>query len=104
MNRFVKEVLPKGLEIAKAEEVALSRHLMELTNSLAYDYEYTGHNCNCEFCQYNTDDYEPLTTVERKELKKEIKKVSNELAELRNDIKSMVDYQAFIERIERLHS
>lgn len=97
MNRFLTEVLPKGLVEAQARRGKLESKSWDLGRRLEMDEEFAGHSCDCDRCESNDVEWKELSALEREEMQQELDDVVAEINQLNTDIRRMTDYKSFME-------
>lgn len=95
MSRFLTEVLPKALVDAQKRRIDLEHDKMGIAFKLSDDEEYRDHDCNCDRCP--SQDYEPLSRLDREDLEQDFEEVDIEITALDKEIKRMISYKTFME-------
>lgn len=98
MGKFEVITLPKALVEAQKKEKALRYEQLEVASKLDYDDEFGDHECDCQWCETNTDPREPLDWDKREELEAEHEANEKLLSDLALDISAMLRYKTFIEK------
>jgi|ERR1044072_2735242 hypothetical protein len=95
-EKFETVTLPKALVKARADRKKLEYESLEIATKLDFDDEWSGHDCDCEYCESN--DRGELSRSERIELEDRLSVLESKIISLDEDIARMTRYKHWVDK------